>query len=236
MSYLNRASALALALALVLAMPAAHALQSGTLREEPHGSRTYDAIDAERTLAEFSECVLERGGRRERAERFLRLPPAGEAYEDAAERLTPEECVMTRGGTYMEIRMRPDALRAALFAALYRRDFGRLPPPPQLEAVPLLRLGDEFDGDLALLPDAVRITRAIGDCAARENPTGAHAFLLTTLGGSDERRALESVMPALANCLPEGQQVRFSRVNLRGILGEALYKLRVAASRSAPAS
>ncbi|HEX8640792.1 MAG TPA: hypothetical protein VF704_06515 [Allosphingosinicella sp.] len=217
----------------VLAFDAATAVQH-TLREPPHGSRAYDAVDAELTLAEFSDCVLERGGRRARAERFLRQQPTGEPFENAAERLMPEECLQLRGGSWMEMRIRSDALRASLFASLYRRDFSHAPPQPQVSETAPLRLSDEFEGDPALIPQTVRTVRAIGDCAARADPVGTHAFLLTTLGSSEERQALAPVTSALANCLPEGQQLRFSRAMLRGILAEALYKLRRVAAGQAP--
>ncbi|MDQ4088367.1 MAG: hypothetical protein M3177_10230, partial [Pseudomonadota bacterium] len=241
----------ALALALVATVDSARAVQSesrqpvpsnsaqpgtsDTLREPPHGSRTYNPVDAERTLAEFSDCVLDRGGRRARAGRFLRLPPGGEAFNEAAERLTPEECLLTRGGTYMEMSIRADVLRASLFAAMYKREFARVPPSPELSTIPPLLLRDEFDGDLAMLPESVRVMRGIGDCSARLDPVGAHDFLLTTLGSSEERRTLERVTTALANCLPEGHQLRFTRAVLRGMLGEALYKLRRAAAGETPA-
>lgn len=226
-----------LSLVLPLALLTFHATPAiglQTLREPPHGSREYDPVDAERTLAEFGECVLDREGRRARAERFLRLPPAGEAFEEAADPLTPEECLRLRGGTYMEMRIRPDALRASLFAALYKREFGRVPPPPEVSTVPPLRFADEFEGDVATLPQSVRVLRGVGDCTARTDPAGAHAFLLTTLGGPDERRELQRVTSALANCLPEGQQVRFTRAVLRGMLAEGLYKLRRAAAGQPP--
>jgi len=226
----RKACALALSL---IAFDSANAAQLDTLREPPHGSRSYDPVEAELTLAEFSDCVLDRGGRRARAERFLRLPPAGEPFEDAAGWLMPQECLLLRGGTWMEMRIRPDALRASLFASLYKRDFGRV-PPPQVSAVPPLRLSEEFEGDPAQLPQTVRVTRAIGDCAARADAASAHAFLLTTLGSSQERQALGPVTAALANCLPEGQQLRFSRAMLRGILAEALYKLRRVAAGQSP--
>jgi hypothetical protein len=234
MSLPRRACTTALALA-AFAGPA-QAVQLEPLNPLPEGSRRFDPLDAERTMAEFSSCLLDRGGRRERAERFLRLPPAGAEFERAGERLSAGECLPIRGGAYMEMRVRHDVLRAALFAALYKRDFERLPPSPQLSSLPPLRFADEFEGDVSLLPESVRVTRAIGDCAARADPGGAHRLLLTTIGEAEERRALDAVMPALANCLPEGQQLRFSRSMLRGILGEALYKLRRAAPQPSAAA
>jgi hypothetical protein len=128
------------------------------------------------------------------------------------------------------MRLQPGSFRDALYPALYRRDFGRKGVPADIQALPPLDLGSEFDGGSDSLSVAYRAQRALGDCVARQSPAGAHALLLSTPHSAEERAATIQLTPAIGGCVAAGQTVQLSRSSLRAAVGEALYKLAAKAS------
>lgn len=187
-------------------------------------------MEAERAMAAYSRCIVDRPSLDRRVERYLRLLP--EEMPRRIDRMPADRtCVPLALGGGTQMRYQHDLFRLALFSALYQRDFGATPPSFDLASLPPLRLSDEFDRP-SEIPDSVRAFRAVGDCVARADADSVHALLVTRIGSDDERNALGRVMPALANCLPAERQARFSRTMLRGILAEALHKLRAAADRA----
>ncbi len=194
--------------------------------------RQLDSIVAQRDLAIYARCLVDKRSLRGRIARFVRLLP-GDAGMSGDRALLEHDCMRPRLGT-TRLSFPVELLRSALFTALYAHDFAASPPSGDLAGLPPLRLSDEFERPVAEIPDAFRALRAIGDCAARADAVAVHTLILTTIGSEQERAAVAAVMPALANCVPEDRQIRFSRTMLRGILSEALYKLRTAASGPAP--
>ncbi len=187
--------------------------------------------EADRTMADFSECIVADRGLRPRAERYLRLAPEGPAFQDAARRLATPTC-MPRAFVTTRLAFKAKLFREALFSALYQRDFGRS-PPPDLKAVPRLVIASEFDGNEADIPVTISFERVVGDCVARANPVGVHRLLMTKVASYEEGEALQQVVPEFPGCVPAGQRLAFSRPVLRGILAEALYKLRRVANAPA---
>jgi hypothetical protein len=179
-------------------------------------------------MARFSQCIG-RTASQPALHRFLRIVPNGPAFQIAGRRLARDNCLPPVPGAVTRLRFRANLFRAALYSALYRRDFGA-GVPPDLGSVPPLLLSSEFDGPAADIPPATRILRALGDCAARGDARSVHALLVTEIGSREEQPAMTAALPAVQRCLPENQELRFGRGMLRGILAEALYKLRSAAS------
>jgi hypothetical protein len=194
-------------------------------QEEPTHLPT---LQAEQTMARFSRCIVRTANQRA-LQHFLRAVPDGQAFQIAGRRLTREYCVPRVPGATSQLRFRPDLLRSALYSALYRRDFAAS-TPPDVAAIPPLLFSSEFDAPAAEIPAVTRVLRGLGDCAARADSRSAHILLVTEVGSSEERAAMNAVLPAVQHCLEEGNELRFGRGMLRGILAEALYKLRSAAS------
>jgi hypothetical protein len=190
--------------------------------------RHHAPAEAERAMAQFSQCTVETTSLRRRAERFVRLIPGQPAYGAASIAIATDRCVPMNIGDEVRMRFPPILFRSALFSAMYRREFGRT-VPPDLRSVPPLSLADEFNGDVGTLPQDLRFMRALGDCAARADAALVHALLRTEVGSREERPALDAAIPILSTCLPAGRELHFSRGMLRGILAEGLYKLRKAA-------
>jgi hypothetical protein len=214
---------------------AAFALAAPALAQEEE-YRRHPPAEAERAMAQFSRCTIESSSLRRRAERFLRLIPGQPNYRAESVGVATSRCVPLQVSGQARMTFPHILFRSALFSALYRREFGRT-PPADLSSAPPLSLADEFEGDTSTLPRDMRLIRALGDCAARADTARVHALLRTEVGSRDERPALDAVIPVLSGCLPAGRDLRFSRVMLRGILAEGLYKLRKAAvARPASAS
>jgi hypothetical protein len=208
-------------------------LVAALLAAPPLASVEYplSAQRAERTMADFSKCVVADRRLRPWAEWYLRVIPEGAFFQAAARRLATPAC-MPPALVTTKLRFKAKLFRETLFSALYQRDFGRT-PPPELKSVPPLVIAAEFSGDEAQIPVTVTFERAVGDCVARADPLGVHRLLMTKVASREEGEALQQVVPELAGCVPAGQRRAFSRPVLRGILAEALYKLRRAASASA---
>jgi hypothetical protein len=184
--------------------------------------------EADKAMADFAKCVVSDARSRARAAAYVRAIPTGTAFHDAGARMATPDCVPRSFGT---VRMQFDAqlFRAALFGALYQRDFGRA-PPPSFDSVQPLIIAAEFDGPDSAIPAEIVFARIVGDCVARADPAAAHRLVTTRVASADEKEALGAVVPRLAGCVAAGRQAAFSRSMLRGLLAEALYKLRQAAA------
>jgi hypothetical protein len=193
--------------------------------------RQYATLEAEQTMARFSQCIV-RTANQQSLHRFLRIVPHSRAFQVAGRRLARDLCVPRTPGGVSTLRFQLGLFRSALFSALYRRDFGAS-DPPDVTSIPPLLFSSEFDGSSAEMPAAARALRGLGDCAARADAKSVHALLVTEIGSSEERAAVTAVLPAVQHCVPENNELRFGRGMLRGILAEALYKLRRAASAPA---
>jgi hypothetical protein len=183
--------------------------------------------EAEQTMAAFSACMVRTANPQE-LRHFLRLVPNGPAFQLAGRRLARSYCVPRVAHGAMLLRFQPELFRSAVYSALYRRDFAAS-GPPDLTNIPPLLFSSEFDGAPENLPVATRVLRSLGDCTARADPRSVHTLLMTETGSSEEQLAMNEALPAVQHCLQEGTELRFGRGMLRGILAEALYKLRVAA-------
>lgn len=188
----------------------------------------YPTREAEQMMARFSQCIVHTVNSRA-LHRFLRIVPTDPAFQTEGRRLARDLCAPRIPGGVTRLRFRLNLFRSALYSALYRRDFGA-GVPPDLGSVPPLLFSSEFDGPAGDIPPVMRVLRALGDCAARADARSVHALLATEIGSRQERPAINAVLPAVQHCLPQNQEVRFGRSMLRGILAEALYKLRSAAS------
>jgi hypothetical protein len=188
----------------------------------------YPTGEAEQMMARFSQCIVRTANARA-LHRFLRIVPTDPAFQIEGRRLARDLCAPRVPGGVTRLSFRLNLFRSALYSALYRRDFGAS-VPPDLSSVPPLTFSSEFDGPAADIPAGMRILRALGDCAARGDARSVHALLMTEIGSREEQPAIAAVLPAMQHCLPENQQLGFGRGMLRGILAEALYKLRSAAS------
>lgn len=216
-----------------------------------------DSHEAEIALAEYSDCVVRSDGRRALALRYLRVAVGTPEATELNEKLSTPDCLLRAipksvtptGGERSDRRgrldsssidvytlsMAPAAYRNALYPALYRHSFGETGPGAITDKLPL-SVASEWDEVPDPLPDGWLVRRAIGDCVVRGHPRAAHRFVVSTPWSDAETAEMNEIAAALAECLPAGETVRLGREDVRGIVGEALYKLAVAPAPSGEAS
>lgn len=66
--------------------------------------------------------------------------------------------------------------------------------------------------------------RWVALCAVRREPRLAHDVLKWNIGAVGEERALRLLKPTFIACLPPGQRLRVSRINIRALIAEELYR------------
>jgi len=71
----------------------------------------------------------------------------------------------------------------------------------------------------------VFLLRSFAECVFRANPDHVRSLLESNPVSAAENALFDKLMPMLGHCLPtkEGDQVRFSRLKLRSLLGQAAY-------------
>lgn len=188
--------------------------------------------EAARLVAEFADCVTAQKSRKPAVDAFLRTVPNQRAFDVAALKAADLACLNTaaaRTHSKIEMRLQPVSFRDALFPSLYRRTFGHRGPSAGLQALPPLRLSEEFDGDVAALPADFVAGRLFGDCVARENAADAHALLTAKPATPAETAAIDRLKPAFAACIKQAQTISLTPGAIRATVGEAMYKLSSAA-------
>lgn len=189
--------------------------------------------EATRLVAEFADCVTAQKSRAPAVHAFLRAVPNQPAFDAAAMKAADLACLNSaaaRTHGKIEMRLQPASFRDALFPSLYRRAFGKTGPVAGLKEQPPLRLSTEFDGNVAELPSEYVAGRLFGDCVAREDTADAHALLTAKPATTDEAAAIDRLKPAFAACIKQAQTVSLTPEAIRATVGEAMYKLRSAAT------
>ena len=166
-----------------------------------------------RTVYRLAVCAVKR--RREAVEALLATPP-GSAEESA--RLP---AAMPSGETDCPIQMRRLAIpgrifvRGALAEALYNGDVLK---PRAMSALPL---SDTFQP--SKYGSQFVVGRWVARCAVRREPRLAHEVVKWNPGSMGEARALRMLKPTFIGCLPQGERLQVSRLNIRALVAEELY-------------
>jgi hypothetical protein len=210
-----------------------------------------DSHEAEIGLARFADCVVRDDGRRVRVLQYLRIAAESPAAAEMRKMLMPADCLeralpRSLAPTADErserarrlfsfdlytLKIQPAAYRNALYPALYRFSFGKSGPGPIADKPPLA-LSGEWDEMPDPVPQGWRIRRAIGDCVARGHPAASHRLVTSKPWSDAETAEIGEISTALAECIPAGQTVSLGREDVRGLVGEALYKLAIAPAGS----
>lgn len=213
-----RSLATLIALAMTLAAPT-WAQDTGSIISKappasvPDGTMS-EAEKARVTIIQYAVCLV---GRRPAIVKRALAAYIDEASTSAFGQLTVSECLADSA----QLAFPSSLLRGPLYMALYRREFsGR---EPAILAEPI-----DFAAKAGIMPDNPKrdefvALHGIADCVVRADPALARAAVLAPVRTSAETAAYAAVAPRLANCLPGGQQFRFNRLILGGLLAEALY-------------
>jgi len=202
-------------------------VQAQLYRAQPRPSRDIEnpeklvkPKEAERTMAQFSKCLLRKPWRKTAAMNYLALPNGDPEQGKRGLALTSSGCVPS--GT-SQMRFQSRMFRNSIFSALYAKYF-RKEEPKNLVTKPPLDFKLEFNEVRAPVSKLELAVRNFGDCVSRRNADEVHSLLLTPIHSNKEKESISAIMPDLSACLTDGVQLKFSRTVIRGILAEAMYK------------
>ena len=193
----------------------------------PSRSRSIDTEAARLALYEFGRCMVGTDPRAMRASRALALSASSPEYPGNLRALTVNDC-----GSPGRMRLSELVMRGALFEALLTLRYGDY-QPTDLSAVP------EMDY-MAMHPGALRrdTSRILGlnlfaDCVFRAAPVYARGLMTVIPGTTRETEYFAALRPHLANCVPSGTSIQFSRTVLRNALAEVIYHYAQSAAQRA---
>ena len=225
-----RASFLAPAVALLMAVPSAAA---------PSDS-DYSTKETRALMHAYARCVVRRHPAK--AAEAIATNADNAAILRHYRALIDDECLTRQVTANLQMRFTGDLYRYALADALVNREFAaqdlsdlsavpRLdhrdpgePPPPAGRGKKGERKYREAREAYELAASYALLSR-YGECVVRLDPSGAKAVLLTEPDSADETTRFNAIRTALARCLPEGRTVAFGRVALRGSIAVNYYRL-----------
>lgn len=188
------------------------------------------ALQAQAGLDRYADCLVGKRGLRGKLDSYLRAIPGSEAMMALSKSTIDSKCALSAvgGNSAVQLQIRNDTMRDALFGALYRHDFGAAAPALPAELAPL-SIAQEFDGPIDTMSPVLRGYRALGDCVVRADQASAREWVTTPFDSPAAKAAQAKVIPALQGCLTADQTLTVAPYALRGLLAEALYRLTMAA-------
>lgn len=157
--------------------------------------------------------------RREAAEALLATDPGSSEEAARLQVAVPSvetDCPMRAGRLTINSRV---FARGAVAEALYNGDRTK---PRTASALPLTETYRPSPSGSELA-----VARWVARCAVRREPRLAHAVLKRGYGSIGEERALGYLRPAFLACLPKGERLQISRLNIRALIAEELYRASV---------
>ena len=114
-------------------------------------------------------------------------------------------------------------VRGAIAEAIYNGDRRR----PRTETLPL---AETFTGSDRVSTSAV--ARWVARCAVRRKPLLAHSVVRFNPGAIGEERALRALKATFTGCLPAGRRLEVSRLGIRALIAQELYRASVSFKES----
>lgn len=178
-----------------------------------------DEQDGYAVMLDFSKCMVKT--KKNFVVPLLRTRPfSPEEYTTTAQIAAAGRFCQTGAA---KLSFQPYLLRGAVSYELYIREFGGAklasPEPKPFKAWWVVSEGASVDG-----ADRGFLLHSFAWCVSTRSPVLARAFVMTTMGGDAEAKALANLNPALGPCYPVGGKARFNRTSLRALLSEALLR------------
>jgi len=198
------AAGAAIALVMGAASPAAAQIAPG---RSGRSTQTYlSGQEVWRELAAFGKCYARRNT--EEALRLVATRPSSreeiETYKDLFRRQN-QGCL----GSITELRAPPGLIRGAIAEGLYAE--GIPLPPAMAEPAPA-------PGEIRNLSDAARCYVEAHGAEARE------LIAATSPGTEEEKAAVLQLLPHFVKCVPDGVRPKFSAMQIRFRIAEALWR------------
>jgi len=213
--------------ALLLA-PATHAQRVGSRlgpapAQIPEGPGASKEDRARVAMYRYAECAVDNS--RTRVELYLDTFPGSKAAHKAASSLSTDECLSSGQMTFNE-----SLFRSGVYDVLYLKKF-RKDGPVDFAAVPAIDYAAGSDAEAYGDPQPRVALRQIADCTVRKAPQEARKLILSMVASNAEGAAFAQIVPTVGGCVLEGFKLTFSKSVLRGVIGEALYRLSVGESQ-----
>lgn len=208
---------------LQMAMLALGLLNASVLEASPDEYAALDTKTANQVFWSFTKCVARRDP--EATELLLRSIHWSKSEEEDAAKLAARNntCALAGGD---KLTMDEALFRSSLATAVFISHHKNSPLPDYAT------LAFQFDGGrIASAATSEQKARILllhfAECVFRARPEQVRKLLELPPMSDAENRAWEPLDPVLGSCLPAtaGTQMRFSRMSLRGLLGEAAYEL-----------
>lgn len=177
--------------------------------------------DKRKILYDYAACTVEES--RKHVEQFLGTAPGSAEAEKLLLRAAPHSCLLNGSMT-----LSSSAYRAAAYNVLYDLDFAQS-GPLDFSAVAPIDYAQRGGGMTAEDVATQSVLRKLADCAVRHEPFAARQLVLAYPGSADETSAFGTFTPHLSACMTNDVTVTFSKFTLKGYVGEALYRLSIAA-------
>lgn len=192
----------------------------------PQNQSARERVEADQAMEYFVGCVLKSRSRRASALAFSRMIPDTLSFNKAGAAIAVYDCLPIAAE---KLSFKSEYFRLTLFSGLYFSDFNKS-GAPDFSNTPALKFASEFDGPEGEIPQKVLVLRQFGDCVARRGTSETHTLLLTKIRSKEENAAWGPVRPVLNQCIETKTDIAFTRSVLRGVLAEAMFKLRKAQS------
>ncbi|WP_336960224.1 hypothetical protein [Sphingobium aquiterrae] len=184
--------------------------------------RTLSDADQRKLMYQFAECTVKK--RHAGVQRYLATAPGSVESEKLVNKLIWSDCLI--GG---QISFEEPLYRAAAYDVMYHVDFAKT-APIDFSAVPSINYMSVAEADTNSEKDVNAPLRQLADCAVRHGPVQARQLILSPIGTSVETAAFSAMMPSVSACMTSDVTLKFSKLTLRGFVGEALYRLSALAS------
>ena len=228
-----------MALGLILAVPSVGF--ADPLREKDFSLKETRAL-----VSIYANCVVQYEPRL--AWKVVRENPNGETIKKRYSNIYQLGCNHKSKVQVAYMRFSGDTFYYALAEALFRRDLSET-PLAGLAAVPALthrkarafdlsRIAESGDDATDVLKSrndqlAAEFLSPYGECIVRAAPEPARKLLQTPASSAYETAGFTLIQPALAQCLPPGTQLKFSKMAIRGAIAFAYVRLADAATPGA---
>lgn len=171
-------------------------------------------------MAQFARCVVDR--RLGQVQRVLSMSVDSQhdQYDKQLNSLATDQCLGNG-----QLTFNSSLFRGALFGELFRRrvaaeregqKWGPVIAPIDLTAPLAADATTRFKIELAL--------QLFANCIIRRDRLAASDIVLLPIASKAQSEAYTKLSPILGSCLPNGQQVKFTKPALEGVLAEALYR------------
>ncbi|HEV7340110.1 MAG TPA: hypothetical protein VGN68_00600 [Sphingopyxis sp.] len=158
-------------------------------------------------------------------ELYLKTAAGSKAAHKRANSLSVDDCLSTG-----EMRFNEFLFRGGVYDVLYQKDYRKVGPLDFAATPDVDYAAVGADALETPSPSHVALIQ-VADCTVRKAPEEARNLILSGVASKSEGVAFASIVPSMEGCLSQGSQLKFSKSVLRGVIGEALYRLSVRASQ-----